>query len=235
MNGTHTLTAVVLSLASVVGAGTAKADSYHHIDEMALDLQTQARELQAELNEHYRHTRWYDHLSKDAAEVTALAAELHSQAHYRGSLPRMQAIAARLDALVHHTEEMMGEIEYYQLSRYTRDHIHGDTRHVRSHLKQMASDIHHLESDLQELKPVVPIYQAPAPRFPYQPSYSNRYPTPSYPSQRAYPNQQAYPNPAYQNPRYPAQGYPTQQYPLQQRNYGSPYTQPRSVRSLFDH
>ena len=158
-----------------------QAQSYEHIDSLALKLQKQSATLYHEFKAHYRHTPGYRHLMNDAAQMYHLAAHLHEVAHHDGDVHHMREDLERLDKRFHHLEDLVDDIEdeadddddHYahgrgdyghggygrggrrHLSRH-RDyhdggHIHGNTRHVHNLLEKMEDTLHHLQEDLDEI------------------------------------------------------------------------------------
>ncbi|MBW3600369.1 MAG: hypothetical protein KY475_24280 [Planctomycetes bacterium] len=159
---TRTVLAVVL--AGFAAAPAAQADTYSHIDNLALRLQQYARLLDREFAAHYRHTSQYRHLHEDSCEMVRLAGHVHDVAHHHGSLRRLRSDLRQLDELFHHIEDLVAEVEHdarpdyhghyggYH-SRYGGygGHIHGDTRHVHRILRATEDTLHHLQDDVEQL------------------------------------------------------------------------------------
>ena len=86
----------------VVGlSGTASADTYHHIDDLANHIARQTRLLQHEISAHYRHTPEYSHLVHDTNDLARLADHMHEVAHHHGSLAHLESDLRRLDSSFH--------------------------------------------------------------------------------------------------------------------------------------
>ncbi len=162
-----TRTLLTLAMAGFALTGTAKADTYSHIDGLAVQLTRNARLLEREFAAHYRHTSRYRHLREDARQMIRLADHVHEVAHHEGSLSHLQSDLRQLDRLFHHIEELVDEIEHDAAGlgddhhghfgnfggyhgRYG-GHIHGNTRHVRRILSAMEDTLHHLQDDVRQL------------------------------------------------------------------------------------
>ena len=150
-----TLTKTIAAIGLVVTAfsTSAFADVYHHIDEVALRIDRQAKQLVAE-SRHYRHTPEYRHLVADARQMCQLAEHVHEVAHHRGSLAHLEADVAKLDATFHHLESVFDRVE--RGAAYGHGHIHGNTRHVKRLLNSIEDGIHHLQDDLRSLRSSCP-------------------------------------------------------------------------------
>jgi hypothetical protein len=132
---------------------SAFADTYHHIDELALSIAQQANLIVGE-SRHYRHTPEYRHIVADARELAQLADHLHELAHHHGSLTHMASDLAKLDSEFHHLESVFDRVEHH--AGY--GHVHGRTSHVKGLLKSIEQSIHHLQEDLASLR--TPIHSA---------------------------------------------------------------------------
>ncbi|WP_153558724.1 hypothetical protein [Roseimaritima sediminicola] len=139
---------LTLTLLTTGSLSTAQADTYEHIDQLALRIAGNARRLIPETR-HYRHTHEYRHLLSDARDLERLADHLHELAHHHGSLHHMQADVASLDRRFHHLEDLIESIERH--SRHGHGHVHGHTEHVWSLLHAIEDDLHHLQEDLRTL------------------------------------------------------------------------------------
>lgn len=173
---TKTVVALGLFVASV--SSTAMADTYHHIDQLALDIARQTETLASE-SRHYRHTPEYRHLLSDTREMARLADHMHDLAHHHGSISHLASDLAQLDAKFHHVESLFDHIEHS--ASYGYGHIHSNTSHVKRLLNSIANDIHHLEQDLATLRTPVcttPVVVARPPI--YTPRITYPRPTPSY-------------------------------------------------------
>ena len=153
---------------------SASADTYRHIDELALNIERQSKRLVSEVR-HYRHTPEYRHLIEDARDMADLADHLHDVAHDHGSLAHMESDLRQLDSKFHHLESLFDRVEYG--AAYGRGHVHGETSHVRELLHLIEDDIHHLQDDLRSLRtPVCTTSPVVVNRPPIYPSpYSNRW------------------------------------------------------------
>jgi hypothetical protein len=152
------LTRTILTIILVGFALTpvAKADTYSHIDGLAVQLTQYARLLDREFSLHYRHTPKYGHLRNDTRNMIRLADHMHDVAHHHGSLAHLQSDLRQLDRLFHHIEELVDDIEHdaihsHDFHGHFGGHIHGDTHHVRRILRSMEDTLHHLMEDVAEL------------------------------------------------------------------------------------
>jgi hypothetical protein len=167
-----TKTFAALGLLVTLCSTSAFADTYRHIDELALDIQRQSRLLMRE-SSHYRHTPEYRHLLSDTRDIYKLAAHMHEVAHQHGSLAHLESDLRELDSEFHHLESVFDRVE--RESSHGHGHVHGYTGHVKELLKSIEADIHHLQEDVRSLRthfhdrPVVsvsrpPVYVAPQSR-----------------------------------------------------------------------
>ena len=144
---TKTLIAFGLGIATF--CTSASADTYHHIDQLALSIERQSKRLISEVR-HYRHTPEYRHLDQDAREMAELADHLHDVAHHHGSLGHMESDLNQLDRKFHHLESVFDRVEHG--AAFGHGHVHGNTSHVRELLHSIEDDIHHLQEDLRSLR-----------------------------------------------------------------------------------
>lgn len=145
MFATKTLLAVPAALVALCSAGTANAQSYRHIDRLALQLERQAREVHDEVHAHFRPTPAYRHLDRDVAEMERLARHVHEIAHRGGSVRHLRADVERLDRLFHHVEQVVrGMAAFRAIDRVALAHLRRD-------LDRMEVTLHHLRDDLRDL------------------------------------------------------------------------------------
>jgi len=161
---TITTVATLACLAGLVQS--ASAASYQHVDELALQIQNQSRELVNEFRLHYRHTPEYGRLISDANQMYFKAASVHSIAHRHGNLSTLDRYVDQLDSRFHHLEDVLNRVECE--TTHGHGHIHGHTGHVRSLVHRIESAIHHLHDDIRVMRshscghsapmPVVPVH-----------------------------------------------------------------------------
>jgi hypothetical protein len=147
-----------LALALTLTASVS-ADTYHHIDELALSIDRESKRLLQETR-HYRHTPEYGHLVNDCRELSRLADHMHDVAHHHGSLSHLECDLRELDSMFHHLESLFDQIEWR--AAHGHGHVHGHTGHVRQLLDSIEQSIHHLQDDVRQLRqPVHPIIDRP--------------------------------------------------------------------------
>ena len=142
-----TITAIVIAIGFVSGADSAKASTYDHLDQLALQLQGQSRRLISEFRLHYRHTREYRHLISDGYEMYRLAAHIHRVAHQHGGVHHLQSDLKQLDQLHHHIHDLVDHREVHPHG----GHVHGNTGHVHAMLEEMEDTLHHMLDDVKQL------------------------------------------------------------------------------------
>jgi hypothetical protein len=182
-----TRTVLTVALAGFGLTSAAQADTYEHIDTLAVQLERYAARLDREFALHYRHTSQYAHLRSDSREMARLARHVHDVAHNHGSLAHLQSDLRNLDQLFHHVEDLVDDIEFHAAHNahgyhggfgyHGGGHIHGETRHVARLLHAMEDVLHHLQSDINELAAAS---AAPVTGYPRVGSYPS-YPTNSGP------------------------------------------------------
>ena len=145
-----TLMALAACSAIALAAPSARADTYEHLDGLALRLQRQAAELYRDFGAHFRHTAEYAHLSSDAARLYHLAAHMHEVAHQRGGIQHLQSDVSQIDRTFHHLEGVVRQV-MREASQPSGGHIHGDVRHAYTLMNRMESTLHHLKADVDQL------------------------------------------------------------------------------------
>lgn len=148
-----TIAAFTLFITSL--SASAFANTYQHIDQLALSIDQKAKQIVRETR-HYRHTSEYQHLVADALEMSQLADHLHEVAHHHGSVAHMESDLARLDSKFHHLESVFDRIE--RRAAHGHGHVHGNTSHVKWLLNSIEDSIHHLQEDVRSLR--TPIHSA---------------------------------------------------------------------------
>jgi hypothetical protein len=161
---TLTKMAAVCVLTVTSFTASAFADTYHHIDQLALKIDLQAKQLLSE-SRHYRHTSEYVHLYNDARQLSRLSFHLHEVAHHHGSLAHLESDLAQIDSKFHHAESLIERIEHN--ASYGHGHVHGHTSHVKHVLHSMEQNIHHLQEDIRSLRAHLhPVVVRPAITYP---------------------------------------------------------------------
>jgi len=138
--------ASIALLAMTFNTNSTKADTYHHIDSLAVKMQAQTRELVNEFALHYRHNSGYYHLRSDALQLSRIASHIHSIAHYSGNVHHLRNDLEKADRLFHHLEGVLARTD----SSY-HGHNHGDTHHVFELMHDLEQNLHHLKDDIEEL------------------------------------------------------------------------------------
>lgn len=135
----------------LIGPATTQAASPHHIDDYAFQLKGQAINLIRELSIHYRHAPEFRHLMSDASAVVRDAAHVHAVAHNHGNLAHLDDDLSKLDASVHHLDELMDSIAFHVARCHDPrcGHFHGDIRQARGLINQMIGTLHHLQDDVR--------------------------------------------------------------------------------------
>ncbi|WP_372725041.1 hypothetical protein [Novipirellula sp.] len=145
-----------LALCLTAFCSTASADTYQHIDQLALQIAIQSNQIVGETS-HYRHTPEYRHLLSDARDMARFADHIHELAHHRSSVSHLDRDLAQLDSKFHHLESLFDGIE--RRSAHGYGHVHGNTAHVRMLLNAIENNIHHLRDDIRTLR--TPVYTSP--------------------------------------------------------------------------
>ena len=173
---THQISKTIATFSLLVASiftAQASADTYEHLDQLAVRVERSARLLASEIR-HYRHTPEYAHLRADAKEMRRLASHMHDTAHHEGNLNHLAADLAELDASFHHFESVLNRVEHS--AAYGHGHVHGNTAHVRRLLRSIENDIHHLQEDVDSLRR--PVCVIPRTRSYYDSGHGSLY-TPS--------------------------------------------------------
>ena len=124
----------------------ANADTYHHIDKLAVEMQSQSLELIQEITRHYRHKTSYHHLRSDALQMYRVAAHMHSVAHRSGDVHHLRDDLEKADRLFHHMDKTLKNTD-----RSYGGHTHGSTHHVFELMHELEVNLHHLKKDIESL------------------------------------------------------------------------------------
>ena len=142
-----TIVLAILALATLAFTViSAKADTYDHIDSLAVQLQSQSRELIKEFAQHYRHKPGYAHLHSDAVQLYRSAAHIHLIAHQHGSIHHLRSDLQQMDEQFHHLEDVLR-----QTDQSFGGHTHGAAYHVFELMHEVEDALHHLKRDIDSL------------------------------------------------------------------------------------
>lgn len=142
------IAALGLLVATVAGANTASADTYDHIDVLALHIERQARLLVRESRQ-YQYTPEYRHIVADTTEMFRLTAHIHDLVRRRNCIAELERDVRELDSQFHHLEELFDRVD----RNARRGHgLVGCTAQVRRLLESIEDDIHQLKDDLRSLR-----------------------------------------------------------------------------------
>ncbi len=142
-----TILLATVALACVTFTTTsANADTYHHVDRLAVKMQSQTRELISEFSLHYRHKSGYSHLRNDAIQLYRVAAHVHSVAHQSGNVHHLRDDLQKADRLFHHMERVLAHTD-----RSFGGHMHGAAHHVFELMHDIEMNLHHLKRDIESL------------------------------------------------------------------------------------
>ena len=98
----RTTMAVLIAAFGLTAASNTAEAAGPHVDRLALQLQSQARQLRTEFSLHFRHTAQYGHMMSDASQIYGKAAHIHRVAHFSNNLPHLRRDLAEIDRLFHH-------------------------------------------------------------------------------------------------------------------------------------
>lgn len=146
MKTLFSLAPVVAVLGLFTLGGTARAQSYEHVDRLAVQLERQARELHREVHNHFWNTPQFRHLDRDIEQLERLAAHVHEVAHHQGDLRHLRQDPRQLDRSFHHVEGLVEE-----LAR-SRTADRRTIAHLRRALERMGATLHHLQDDVDSLE-----------------------------------------------------------------------------------
>jgi len=143
---------------------SAQAESFEHIDGLAVELKAQAEAFRGEVRQHYRHTPQYRHLYQDATEMARLADHLHEVAHHGGNIRHLRSDVASLDRTFHHVEELVDQMSHsdhgydhgslsfgrgHRRSVGFRSGSSSGVSHLKRQLRAMENTLHHMQDDLR--------------------------------------------------------------------------------------
>ena len=154
-----------------LSANQANADTYGHIQRLALETQIKVDRLMGKTH-HYVHTPNYRRMLACVSELRREAVRVHVIAIQRGCLVTMSRHVAQLDSLFHEAESLFDCTE--TRAALGHGHIHGATRHVRELLDCIDNNICEIRDTIAVLRrpiyrpPVRPVYTPPPVHKPYR-------------------------------------------------------------------
>ncbi len=144
-------TVAALTLTCTAFSGAAFGDTYRHIDQLAVTIERQARQLQCEVS-HYRHTPEYGLLIAETRQLTRLAEHVRDVAQHHGSLSQLQCDLRQLDSAFHRLERTLERIEDNAFRGY--GHLNRGTVQVGRLMNSLEDNIRYLRDDIQDLNRV---------------------------------------------------------------------------------
>jgi len=174
---TTLLSTAALIATSTLFTGTAFADHYQHMDEMANQLRNLSSRAAWEVHDNFRGSRDFRHLYSDMYEMYTLSDHIHELLHHGRNLNHIREDVEALDRTFHHVEELVAQIrpadDFHFHGGFHGGHGHfapsGPTRsdllRLRAVMDRMEDVLHHLQDDLRQLTvgaPPAPIVR-PAP------------------------------------------------------------------------
>ncbi len=142
-----TMLAAIASVSLVASARDAQARTYHRVDDIAVGLQRQTRDLIRETSVHLRHSPNYAHARADAIQLYRRAEHIHSVAHRRGGVNHLLEDVKKADQFFHHVEGVLKN------SLHTSCHHAGCGRcHISSLLRRIENSIHRLRYEVKLLQ-----------------------------------------------------------------------------------
>lgn len=108
------------------------------IDQFAVRLERDAKNVLHEVHAHFRYTPQYKHLDHDVHEMVELAEHIHDVAHRNGSRAHILADVRKLDRLFYHVEQLVDQM------RHCRGLDYRAYRHLRIELSRMEQSLHGL-------------------------------------------------------------------------------------------
>lgn len=180
-------------------ASQVQANEYHHIEGLAQDIETKSKLLYREMV-NYRQTPQYRHVRSDALELKRLGRQIHAIAEKEGSIFTLESCLNEMDALYHHTAELIDQIDLQTAYRYGR---RGETCVVTDLMVDLEDCIHQMRADVAKIRNrtirqsnratyAKPVYVAPKPavvvasRPVYVPSRKTYVPPRVHSTKRAY-------------------------------------------------
>ena len=141
-----TFCAALMVVAS--SAGSAQADIYQHIDDLAVDIQAKSR-LLARQSVHYRYTPQYRSIVMCTRKLYRLARHIHEVTHFQGNLVHLQADLQDLEFEFDALENLFDRTELYAARGCSR--VAGNTAHVKELLNALEDCIHLMREDVDQL------------------------------------------------------------------------------------
>ena len=218
-------------------SGSAKAQGWSHIDEVACQMHQDALVLNVTAQTHLQGCGYINQVKQCVALIDRLA--LHIHANVAGQkCPISLRNDIRQLAAIHHQTECL----FQALGRAGRINPHV-YQLIACQMEKLDDSIHHLEEDLAGLQrhpqpsPFLGNAGFPGQGFPSQGQYPSQrqFPGQGFPSQEQYPSQGQFPGQGFPQsvPSYPGLGQPSQPYPTQPGLNQPLPEQPLQQPSLF--
>jgi hypothetical protein len=115
---------------------------HERIDRLASRLENEARELNREVETHFRSSPSYRAFAAQVDQIAHLAEHVHDVAHRGGSLAHLHEDVHQLDRAFHAAERL-----FDQMTRYGRVDYQ-TVAHVRWSLRRVETSIHNLSHEL---------------------------------------------------------------------------------------
>lgn len=131
---------VCMTIAALATGSAAQAASFGHIDQLAVQMEQQVKQLTREIHLHYRNTPVFAHLDRDAHEMEELAEHIHELVHHGANINHIAHDVEKLDQHYHHMEQLVGMMRGY------------DLRHIRRSMAVISQTLHHLRQDVAEMR-----------------------------------------------------------------------------------
>ena len=144
-------TVAALTLTCTAFSGAAFGDTYCHIDQLAVTIERQARQLQCEVA-HYRNTHEYGVLIAETRQLARLAEHVRDVAQHHGSISQLQCDLRQLDSAFHRLERTLQRIDDHAFRGY--GHLHRGTVHVGRLMNSLEDNIRYLRDDIRDLSRV---------------------------------------------------------------------------------
>lgn len=139
--------AILVASMGLFAASTARAGADYHVDDVALRLERQAKQLARELRYNFRHAAHFGHLMADARNIARSARHIHDVAHRGGSLRHLKSDLREIDDKVHHLTDLMRDIR--EDASHGHGHFDGNPRRAFRLVREMTNTVHHLQRDVK--------------------------------------------------------------------------------------
>jgi hypothetical protein len=148
---------IVFAILMLLLAASARAD-HARVDELALELQSQVGQLNAEIRGNFRHASNFPHLVSESQQLYGLAAQARVLSRANVNPRQIEDLVHRMDRLVHRLEDRVDDANDFPGHVHLGHHAHCDTRFAERLLASIDRTLVRLDDAARDLSRRGPRY-----------------------------------------------------------------------------